>query len=210
MPTSGGNVTAEAARTPSPPDLGAADRLLLLGVARSALAVATESQPPAALRHSLAAATGQRVGGLCGAVFVTLSELGELRGCMGTRDASLPLPDAVADASLTTALCDPRFWPVRADELAAIHVDISILGPFVELPGPDFVQVGVDGVVVARDGHRGLLLPEVAVTQRWDAPILVNAACQKAGLPGDAWRDPGTRLFAFRTLRFGGPASEPP
>jgi AMMECR1 domain-containing protein len=38
---------------------------------------------------------------------------------------------------------------------------------------------------------------------------MITAVCRKAGLPGDAWRDPRTRLFVFRTARFGGPALEP-
>jgi AMMECR1 domain-containing protein len=39
-----------------------------------------------------------------------------------------------------------------------------------------------------------------------DATAMLEATCRKAGLPGGAWRDPTTRVFAFRTERFGGPA----
>jgi AMMECR1 domain-containing protein len=60
-------------------------------------------------------------------------------------------------------------------------------------------------VIVERGGRRGLLLPEVATEFSWGATQMFDAVCRKAGLPVDAWRDPGTRLRWFRTVRFGGP-----
>ncbi len=196
----------DALHAPPPPELEAEERELLLDVARIALGVATGLRPAAALRDARDVTRGCRVGRICAAVFVTLTERDDLRGCIGTPGASLPLPDAVAHAAFSAALDDPRFLPVAADELRAIHLDISVLGAFAELPQGALPRAGLEGVLVELHGRRGLLLPEVAITQDWDAARLLGGASRKAGLRDDAWRHPQARVLAFRTLRFGGPA----
>jgi AmmeMemoRadiSam system protein A len=133
-----------------------------------------------------------------------LTDAGELRGCMGTLDPEQPVAQAVATAAMTASLDDPRFYPVEADELADLEVDVSILGVPVELVAPaDFVP-GLDGIVVERGRRLGLLLPEVATDHGWDGERMMGAVCRKAGLPPDAWREPETRCLVFRTARFGG------
>jgi len=198
--------TAVRSSVPPPPELGAEERETLLGVARLALAVATGVRAGTALDEAMAVARGRSVGRIRGAAFVTLTMHGELRGCVGRLDPAQPLGEAVAAAAQSAALEDPRFWPVQASELDSMSLEISALGPFAELAEPDALRPGIDGVMVQRGWRRGLLLPEVAVTMGWDGPALLSAACEKAGLPGTAWREPTTRLLAFRTMRFGGPA----
>jgi AmmeMemoRadiSam system protein A len=136
-----------------------------------------------------------------GAAFVTLTELGSLRGCMGSLVAELPLGQAVASAGASAAVRDPRFLPVTERELPAIHIDVSVLGPAVPLRDPTAFRPGIDGIIVARDGRRALLLPEVATNLGWGAREMLDAVCEKAGLEGHAWHDPRTRLFVFRTVR---------
>lgn len=136
-----------------------------------------------------------------GAAFVTLTEHGSLRGCMGSLEAEQPLGEAVASAGASAAVRDPRFFPVTEGELATIHIDVSVLGPAVPLRDPAAFRPGVDGIIVAREGRRALLLPEVATDQGWDARAMLDAVCEKAGLEGHAWHDPRTRLFVFRTVR---------
>ncbi len=194
-------------RHPSPPSLGPGDRVVLLRVARVAVAVAAHVGQARELGDLLEGVRGQPVGSVRGAAFVTLYSRGELRACMGTRDESRPLPDSVADAALSSALDDPRFPPLAAGELPRLRIEISVLGRLLEVADPESLRPGVDGVVVERDGRRGLLLPEVASEQGWDVQQLLAGVCQKAWLPPDAWQEPGTRLHAFRTLRFGGPAT---
>jgi AMMECR1 domain-containing protein len=86
-------------------------------------------------------------------------------------------------------------------------VDVSILGPMGRLRDPGAFRPGVDGIVVRRGGQRGLLLPEVADSVGHGPTAMLEACCRKAGLPRDAWRDPGTELWVFRTSRFGGPVA---
>jgi uncharacterized protein len=176
----------------------------LLELARIALAVATGRADVEVLSQALDRTRG---GDGPGAVFVTLTENGALRGCMGGLDPVRSVSEAVVGSAISAALDDPRFLPVTAEELPAIHMEISVLGQPTPIADPGAFQPGVDGVIVERNGRRGLLLPEVATDASWGATQMFDAVCRKVGLPGDAWRDPRTRLRKFRTVRFGGPAT---
>jgi AmmeMemoRadiSam system protein A len=184
--------------------LAATQRLALLRVARTALAVAARTQPPAALDAALAAPglPPRRA-----AAFVTLTTSdGYLRGCMGSLDAGRSVAQNVGASALLAALDDPRFPPVVAEELRELTVDVSVLGPCHPLAEPESFNVGREGIIVERDGRRGLLLPEVATHFGLDAAAMLDLVCLKAGLPRRSWRDPRTTVSAFGTIRFGGPA----
>lgn len=198
--------TGEGPDVASPPELGAAERGILLDIARLALWVVTGVRPAVALERAVVATRAHPLGGLRAAAFVTLREAGDLRGCMGALDASRPLPEAVAEAAALAASGDPRFWPLAARELPDVKVEISVLGPFVKLAEADALFPGSDGVMVEGNGRAGLLLPEVATDHGWGWEQLLSAVCGKAGLAETAWRDRSTRLYAFRTVRFSGPA----
>ena len=201
MTTTATQTGRTAHASPVTPDVPAELRRDLLEIARAAIQVAVglASGWSFAARIRQAHRTDLR-----SAVFVTLTDGGELRGCMGTLDPEQPVAQAVAAAAMTASLDDPRFYPVEPGELADLEVDVSILGVPVELAGPtDFVP-GLDGIVVERGRRLGLLLPEVATDHGWDGERMLEAVCRKAGLPQDAWRQPETRCRVFRTVRFGG------
>lgn len=178
-------------------------RQSLLELSRVALAVATARAPVPTLTRELGRWRAEEGPG---AVFVTLTDHGLLRGCVGCLDPGRRLHEAVVAATISAALDDTRFVPVAAAELPALRIDISVLGPVSPLPDPREFRAGTDGIIVERGGRRGLLLPEVATKALWGGPEMLAAACRKAGLPDDAWRDPRTSLHTFRTIRFGGPA----
>lgn len=192
--------------------LSEAERADLLDVARLALATAVQGAPDLALAAVRTAddageGPGQPAGAeRTGAAFVTLREGGELRGCIGVLDASRPVRRSVALAAVGAALHDWRFSPVTEFELAAIEVEVSVLGPIVELSDPFDFRIGDEGLLVVRGSSRGLLLPEVATLYELDEVGMLEATCRKAGLSADAWCLPGTAIFSFRTVRFGGPA----
>ncbi|HTS33942.1 MAG TPA: TIGR00296 family protein [Thermoplasmata archaeon] len=137
--------------------------------------------------------------------FVTLKRhpSGALRGCIGYPLPILPLRLAVARAALAAATDDPRFPPVVSEELPRLTVEVSVLSVPEEIraPRPEdrvaAVQVGRDGLIVEGLGTSGLLLPQVAPEQGWSAEEFLEGACQKAGLPFDAWRDPRLRVLRF-------------
>lgn len=183
-----------------PPD----EQARLLELARVAVGVAAGARPGRDLDAALdAGPLPERAAG----AFVTLTERGGLRGCMGNLDPDNPAWASVVEAARWAARGDPRFPGVDADELDDLHVDVSILGPMVRLHHPGAFRPGVDGLVVRRGGRRGLLLPEVADSVGRGPTAMLEACCRKAGLPVDAWRDPGTELWVFRTSRFGGPVA---
>lgn len=138
-------------------------------------------------------------------VFVTLTASGTLRGCMGTLGAEMATGEAVVCAAGLAATRDPRFPPVVPDELTSLRVEVSVLGSPHQLADPARFVPGRDGIVVEAGGRRALLLPQVATEMGWGTTEMLDAVCEKAGLPADAWRERGTRLLAFEVERAAGP-----
>jgi len=129
-----------------------------------------------------------------------------LRGCLGHIAADRELGSVVSEMTVAAAQDDPRFPPVEPDELADLALEISVLSeaaPVVSPVDPARIVVGRDGVIVRRSGHVGLLLPQVAREHQWGPDDLLAATCRKAGLPAEAWREPGTELFTFQADVFG-------
>ena len=133
--------------------------------------------------------------------FVTLHRAGQLRGCVGFVQPARGLYSTIIEAALAAAFHDPRFPPVTEEEATDLQVEISVLSPLRPI-APQEVVVGRHGLVVSRGSRRGLLLPQVAVEQQWDAAIFLEQTCLKAGLPPDAWKQ-GATLQAFTAEVFG-------
>lgn len=176
----------------------ATDRQTLLTIARDAIVAHVTSGRTAIDVVSV----GEQLQRRRGSVFVTISCRGELRGCIGHIHDEKPLVQAIADCARSAASADPRFPPIAAEELAAIDVELSLLGPFEPIAGPSHIEVGRHGVLVEHKGRRGLLLPQVATEWDWDAEEFLARTCQKAGLALDAWRH-GATLWRFEAEVFG-------
>ncbi|MBI3830269.1 MAG: AmmeMemoRadiSam system protein A [Planctomycetes bacterium] len=133
-----------------------------------------------------------------------------LRGCLGTLRAEEPLWKCVARIAADTVSGDPRFAgnPVTLGELPELKIDISVLHPLRELSDPLAFNLGEDGIDVVGqgiyDGRRGVFLPQVATEHHLTKEQLLTLCCEeKAGLPGDAWRDPAKcKVLAFRAEVF--------
>jgi len=136
------------------------------------------------------------------AAFVTLTHRGELRGCIGLSEAVRPLHQTVSHCAIAAATEDPRFVSVRPSELAEIKVCISVLSPLEQLPSPEHIEIGRHGLMVRRAGRRGLLLPQVAVEQRWDRFTFLRQTARKAGLDPEDWQAEGTEVFVFEAEVF--------
>jgi AmmeMemoRadiSam system protein A len=128
--------------------------------------------------------------------FVTLRKRGRLRGCIGQIGAGRPLADIVAQSAKSAALEDPRFDPVRAEEVAEIEIEISVLSVLEDI-APEHIEPGKHGLMVSRGGQRGLLLPQVATECRWSAERFLEETCVKAGLDRTAWHEPATKIQGF-------------
>lgn len=129
--------------------------------------------------------------------FVTLYRKGELRGCIGQIVPRMPLAEAVAAMAQEAAFRDPRFTPVRSDELDDLKIEISVLTPLKKIDSADEIEVGKHGIVIARNGSVGLLLPQVATEYNWDRNEFLEHCCLKAGLPRNIWQDKQTEIYIF-------------
>ena len=144
-----------------------------------------------------------------GAAFVTLQRDGQLRGCIGSLEAYRPLGEDVIANARAAAFHDPRFPPLRPDELPGLHVEVSVLTapePFPFTDEADLLnrlQPGVDGLILeAGARHRGTFLPAVWESLPQPRTFLAELR-RKAGLPADHPLTE-TRLWRYTTHAFGG------
>jgi AmmeMemoRadiSam system protein A len=136
-----------------------------------------------------------------GAAFVTLTQAGMLRGCIGYVHAVRPLAEAVAHCAVSAATEDPRFPPVSREELPELRLEISVLSPLQRITDPHTVEVGRHGLHISQEGRHGLLLPQVATELGWNRETFLRHSCLKAGLPADAWRH-GATIQVFTVDHF--------
>jgi len=166
---------------------------LLLPIARAAIATALgqpqQADQSAAWLHEP------------GACFVTLTQHGQLRGCIGSLSARRELLADVQANAVAAALQDSRFAPLTLPELARTDIEVSLLSP---LQAMHFVsqqqalaqlRPGIDGVVFECQRWRSTFLPQVWEQLPTPAEFMGHLK-QKAGLPRDFWSD-DVRLYRY-------------
>jgi AmmeMemoRadiSam system protein A len=131
-----------------------------------------------------------------------LKENGTLRGCRGAMTSEKPLYLSVELAAILSALDDPRFPPVAAEELSKIALEISVLGPLEPIDDTNEIEVGTHGLVIVKEENQGLFLPQVPIEQGWDRDQYLEELCGKANLPEGCWRE-GAQLYIFTAEVFG-------
>jgi uncharacterized protein len=183
--------------------LNAKDKSDLLVVARQAVQHAVErtNPPDLALSHYSEALQ------VVGASFVTLTQAGQLRGCIGTIEAYQPLVQDVCEHAASAALEDYRFYPVQPADVPFLRIEISRLSPLEKLDyqEPDelitLLRPHRDGVVL-RDGfRRATFLPQV-----WEKIDTVESFLEhlstKMGAPADYWRRKRLEIFTYQVEKF--------
>ncbi|MDE1812076.1 MAG: TIGR00296 family protein [Thaumarchaeota archaeon] len=141
-------------------------------------------------------------------VFVTLDKKENLRGCIG-----FPMPDGILhqsliDAAIASSTEDPRFSPVRLEELNEITFEVTILTPPVEIKVkdtseyPKMVKVGRDGLIMRWEFGSGLLLPQVPIEYGWNSEEFLGHACEKAGAPSNYWKQKSVKILKFEGIVF--------
>ncbi len=191
--------------TPRQGTLAADERDRLLKMARATVKAYLQSQEvPAASAADLPAKL--RGDGAC---FVTLQNHGELRGCIGNMLATGPLYEAVI-SNAVAACRDRRFVhnPVTAGELDDLDIEISYLTPMQRMKSTGDIIIGQHGLLIARGGRRGVLLPQVAYERGWRREEFLAQTCRKAGLPNDAWKQRDTEIYSFEAEVFGEPGCD--
>ena len=139
-----------------------------------------------------------------GAAFVTLTENGNLRGCIGTLFPHEAVAADIAQNAYAAALSDNRFSPVTTEELEKINISISFLTGYERVIYRDEedllnkIEAGTDGVVI-RDGNRqGLFLPSVW-KQIPDKKEFLQNLKLKAGMSPSYWSN-NIKVYRFRTV----------
>lgn len=126
------------------------------------------------------------------ATFVTLTQQGQLRGCIGSLEAHRPLARDVAANAIAAAFQDPRFRPLGKDEFVRTRVEVSLLTPAEPFPVRDEADAlarlrpWVDGLILSYRGRRATFLPQVWESLRAPGDFLAQLKL-KAGLPADFW-----------------------
>jgi AmmeMemoRadiSam system protein A len=136
------------------------------------------------------------------AAFVTLEESSQLRGCVGDIFPRQPLYKSVISNAINAGVRDRRFSPVTEAECNDITIEISALTPPAPIASSDEIRIGIDGVVLNKNGYRAVFLPQVAPEQGWDVNQMLTQLSLKAGLPGDAWKE-GASFLVFQAEVFG-------
>lgn len=135
-------------------------------------------------------------------VFVSLQYEGTLRGCIGTQQETTPLYRTVQEMTIAAASRDPRFEAVTEGEVDDIEIEVSVLGQHKAVRDAADVDVGAHGLTIDFQGKRGLLLPQVALKNGWDAVTFLEHVCTKAGLDKDAWKHDGAVVQTFTAQVF--------
>jgi len=181
----------------------AQEQKILLSEARESLTAELEKRKPQ-FESASKEEKDSNLNTPCGA-FVSLhkSPGHNLRGCIGRMTASLPLVDTVRLMAREAAFGDPRFPPLKKEELKDLHIEISALSPFVLCDDPKSVKVGVHGLYLTKGSRSGVLLPQVPVEQGWNLDEYLDYICVKAGLPPGSYEAPDAKLYTFTAIVFG-------
>ena len=183
-----------------------ADRERLLSACMTALGLATRSggkAPALSLNDESPALSPWR------ATFVTLTESGRLRGCIGSLEPHRPLIEDVLANTTQAAFADPRFPPLKESDLSGLRLDVSILSHPRPIPAGSESEVVAalepdrDGLILTAGKRRALFLPSV-----WrhvlDARAFVRHLMAKAGFEPDRW-PAGLDARRFRVESFSAP-----
>jgi AmmeMemoRadiSam system protein A len=131
-------------------------------------------------------------------VFVSLKLDGRLRGCIGTIEPTTgSVAEEVIQNAISAAARDPRFPPVREEELDRLAVSVDVLGAAEPVAGEGELDVRRYGVIVRKGRRSGLLLPDLEGVDTVAEQVAI--ARQKAGIgPEEA----GVRLYRFEVFRY--------
>lgn len=145
-----------------------------------------------------------------GATFVTLTQDGDLRGCIGSLEAHRPLDRDVGANAVAAAFSDPRFPPLTLAELPRTRIEVSLLTAPQAMHFDSEADVlrqlrpNIDGVILdaGRGGGfgRATFLPQVW-EQLPDPRQFLSRLKQKAGLPPDWWSD-GVQLQRYEVRKW--------
>lgn len=177
--------------------LNAAEKEILLNIARSAIESHVSNNDVSVVPRE------ERRLNFKHGCFVTIKQEGNLRGCIGNFQSERPLFKEVAEMAMASSSSDPRFYPLKIQDLDSISLQISVLSPLVKIDNIDEIIIGKHGIYLELNHCRGVLLPQVATENHWDRTTFLNQTCVKADLPTTAWQDSDADIYIFSAQIFG-------
>jgi len=145
--------------------------------------------------------------------FVTLTQSGMLRGCIGTLEGSQPLAMSTATNAFNAAFHDNRFFPLPSTELDQTRIEISVLSRPEPMDVKTFqsllsaLQPHQDGLLLKENSYHATFLPKVW-EQAPDPQHFVQHLMAKAGLPANYWSET-IQFYRYHTFSFAERLSEP-
>jgi AmmeMemoRadiSam system protein A len=139
--------------------------------------------------------------------FVTLTINNQLRGCIGNLDATYSILDGIERNAINAAFHDPRFPPLKDDELNRVDIEVSILTEPQPLEYQDSkdllskLRVNVDGVILRKGSASATFLPQVW-EQLPQSEKFLSHLCTKAGLPSDEWKKGNLDILTYQVQCF--------
>ncbi len=133
--------------------------------------------------------------------FVTLKQNGNLRGCVGHFEADNLLYQIVQKMAIAAATEDPRFYPVRQQEIDGLEIEISVLTPLKKIESIDEIELGKHGIYIKKGYKGGTFLPQVATETGWSKnEFLGHCAQDKAGIGWEGWKT--ADIYIYEALVF--------
>jgi len=139
--------------------------------------------------------------------FVTLTINKQLRGCIGNLDSTDCILDGIKRNAVNAAFNDPRFPPLKKDELDRVDIEVSILTEPKPLEYRDHkellskLQVHTDGVILRKGLASATFLPQVW-EQLPQPEKFLSHLCLKAGLPSDEWKKGHLDILTYQVQYF--------
>ncbi len=137
-----------------------------------------------------------------GAVFITLKKNGIQRGCMGTLESNHPLYLTVSEMTIQASTRDPRYKPLRENELKDISLEISYIEEVKEIKNLEEIEIGKHGIHLCKGLNCATFLPQVAIENNWDRDEFLRRLSIKAGLSPSAYKDKDTKIYIFSAQVF--------
>lgn len=172
-------------------NLGSEEKLTLLEVARYSITTYMKTRKVPYLYFNNELLQQRR------AVFVTLYELNQLRGSYGKFTSDQTLYEAVSENSIKASFHDLRFKPLKEGELDTINIEISVLSPLRMIKNIDEIIIGKHGLYITKKFNQGVMLPQVAIENKWDNETFLDYTCLKAGLTRRAWKKKDVYIYIY-------------
>ncbi len=131
-------------------------------------------------------------------VFVSVYVNQELRGCIGGFAQEKSLNELIQQMAVSS-VCDARFENIQLEELANMHLEISVLSPLKLIKYIDEIVLGKHGIYIKSDYNTGTFLPQVADKTGWSVTeFLGHCSRDKAGLGWEGWKT--AELYTYEAI----------